>query len=82
MSIESFLYGVAAASAFMWVYGKAHDIMGYRQFRKWCDQQGIPEDEITRENIARHYGMWRLSQLDGVEIVRHKETNDGERNKE
>ncbi len=82
MSVESFLYGVVTASAIMWAYGKVHDIISYRQFRKWCDSQGITGDDLTRENIARHYGMWRLSQLDGVEIVRHKETNNGECNKE
>jgi hypothetical protein len=60
----------------MWIYGKVHDYISYKQFRNWCDSQGITGDDLTRENIAKHYGMWRLSQLDGVEIVRHKDDDD------
>lgn len=72
MSVESFLYGVIAASAIMFIYHKICDLGSYLNFRRWCDDRDITEEDLKDKNITKYYTMWRLSQLEGVEIVEHK----------
>jgi hypothetical protein len=82
MQLESVLVGIIIASGIMFVFQKITDYGSYLNFRRWCDERDIPDDELDKKSIPKYYAMWRLSQLDGIEIVEHKGDKDAERNKD
>ena len=81
-SINSFLLGFAAASAVMLIWHKVCDIRDYLKFRDWCDSRNINDDDLGKTSMSKYYAMWRLSQLDGIEIVEHKGDDDGNSGKD
>lgn len=72
MQLESILVGIIIASGIMFIYHKICDLGSYLNFRRWCDDRDITEEDLKDKNITKYYTMWRLSQLEGVEIVEHK----------
>lgn len=82
MQVESILVGVIIASLTMVVWNKVCDFKAYIEFKAWCKSQNIDEDDLNKDNLPRYWGMWRLSQIDGVEFVRHKDEDDVKRGKD
>jgi hypothetical protein len=82
MQLESVLIGIIISSGIMFIYQKITDYGSYLNFRKWCEKQNITDGELNKQSIPKYYAMWRLSQLDGIEIVEHKRDSDAERNKD
>ncbi len=76
MQIESILVGIIIASGIMFIYQKISDYGSYLNFRDWCDERNISDDELDENSIKKYYAIWRLSQLDGIEIVEHKGDKD------
>jgi hypothetical protein len=70
------LVGFIIACAIILIWNKICDIKDYFDFRDWCDDSDIDDDDLTKESMSKFYTMWRLSKIDGVEIVAHKEDND------
>lgn len=66
----------------MFTYQKITDYGSYLNFRRWCKDRNITDDELDKQSIPKYYAMWRLSQLDGIEIVEHKGDSDAERDKD
>ena len=77
--INSFLLGFAACSAVMLIWHKVCDVKDYFEFRDWCDSQDIDDDDLSKTNMPKYFAMWKLSRLDGIEIVEHKGDDDGKR---
>lgn len=80
--LNSFLLGFAAASGVMLIWHKACDVKDYFAFRDWCDSRNINDDDLGKTSMPKYFAMWKLSQLDGIEIVEHKEDNDGNSRKD
>jgi hypothetical protein len=78
MQVESVLVGVIAASLVMFLWNKACDYRDYVSFRDWCDENDVTKADIDNKSIRHFYTMWRLSQIEGVEIVRHGVKEDGD----
>lgn len=79
--VNSFLLGFAAASAIVLIWHKVCDVQDYLKFRDWCDSQDIDDDDLSKTNMPKYFAMWRLSQLDGIEIVEHKGDSNASNNK-
>ena len=77
--VNSFLLGFAVAAAIMLIWHKVCDLQDYLKFRDWCDSKGIDDDDLGKTSMPKYFAMWRLSQLDGIEIVEHKGDDDGKR---
>ena len=82
MQLDSILVGIIIASGIMFIYQKITDYGSYLNFRKWCEERDISDDELDKNSIPKYYAMWRLSQLDGIEIIEHKGDSNAERNKD
>jgi ribosome-associated toxin RatA of RatAB toxin-antitoxin module len=76
MQLESVLVGIIISSGIMFIYQKITDYGSYLNFRSWCKKQNITEEELNKQSIPKYYAMWRLSQLDGVQIVECKDDKD------
>lgn len=76
MQLESVLIGIIISSGIMFVYQKITDYGSYLNFRRWCKDRNITDDELDKISIPKYYAMWRLSQLDGIEFVECKDDKD------
>ena len=82
MQLESVLIGIIIASGIMFICQKICDLGSYLNFRRWCDDRDITDEDLKGKNITKYYTMWRLSQLEGVEIIEHKGDEYAECDKE
>ena len=76
MQLESVLVGIIISSGIMFIHQKITDYGSYLNFRKWCEKRNITDEELNKQSIPKYYAMWRLSQLDGVQIVECKDDKD------
>lgn len=76
LHLESVLVGIIIASGLIFIYQKISDFGSYLNFRRWCDEKNITGDDLNKQSFPKYYTMWRLSQLDGIEIVEHKEDDN------
>jgi hypothetical protein len=76
MQLESIFIGIIISSGIMFIYQKITDYGSYLNFRKWCEKRNITDEELNKQSIPKYYAMWRLSQLDGVQIVECKDDKD------
>lgn len=76
MHLESLLVGIIISSGVIFVGQKIADFGSYLNFRRWCDERNITGEDLNKKNFPKYYTMWRLSQLDGIEIVECKDDKD------